>query len=407
MAEMMFDEKTLLDGNIFQYEGRLKSFMNKYVENGAILTTYYTVDELQSTVDRGSKAIDELFGKSAPLRYKKILDFPLYSMHSNNPEDVEEINGARDIGVEGDILIIPGTLIPSQYDFFTINHLKMTSLFEITSVTQDSMKVDGYYKLHYRLYSTTQDKIDNLEQRCTGTYHTQLNMVGSDRTPVIREEDHLKRKKIITLLDEMISLYKDMYYNRKHNCMLFEHDGETYFDRCGNEFLYRNGLMNVTHDTNVVMLNDKLDDPNSKYIYNLSIYKWLEMGASPTLIQRFPYMLLEASGFHNSSFNLWGDGHIKIIQPTMIVNGQNINPLMNFTFSSEQINMFMDSNNPPIGNQFNLLLWKFIYFNDTISLDDISDAVIMPLINSAKYEWDTFFFVPIVIYIINTILNMK
>lgn len=205
----------------------------------------------------------------------------------------------------------------------------------------------------------------------------------------------------------MIEFYKIMYYNERHNCMLFvDENNDTYFDRCCNEFLYRHNLMNIHQDSKVIMLNDKLSDPKGNYVYDLSIYKWLEMGASVDLLQRFPYIILYAGGFTNSSFNLWDEGDIKIIQPTSIVNGQNENKIAKFLLSEDQINTLMDDKMMP-NNVFDLLLWKYIHFPNSIGIDDIDDSMIMPLLNDNKYSWDTFFYVPIMIFIINEILNMK
>ena len=42
MSDLIFDEKTLYDGNIFKFEDRLQTHVNKYIEGGAILTIYFS-----------------------------------------------------------------------------------------------------------------------------------------------------------------------------------------------------------------------------------------------------------------------------------------------------------------------------------------------------------------------------
>ena len=192
MSQLIFDEQTMIDGNIFKFENRLKSHLNKYVENGATLVTLYNQDENSSTVDRGLRDIDELFGNRSPLRYKEIKNFPIYGFNQANPENTDE-QQVEDINIEGDCIILPSTIVPKQYDCFVVNHLKMVQLFEITSVTYDSMKVDGYYKIHYRLHSTSKETVEKVKKLVVqdGVYYTDLNAIGSNVNPIIREDDFI------------------------------------------------------------------------------------------------------------------------------------------------------------------------------------------------------------------------
>ena len=130
MSNLIFDESTMLDGNIFKFEERLHSQVNKYIENGAILTTYFSQDENSSTVDRGLKDIDSLFGKNSPLRYSEINNFPLYGFGQSNPNNSDE-QQIEDINVEGECIILPTTIVPKPMDFFIVKHLKMLALLYI------------------------------------------------------------------------------------------------------------------------------------------------------------------------------------------------------------------------------------------------------------------------------------
>ena len=52
-GQLIFDESTMINGNIFKFEDRLHSHMNKYIEKGSIFSIYFSQDENSSTVDRG------------------------------------------------------------------------------------------------------------------------------------------------------------------------------------------------------------------------------------------------------------------------------------------------------------------------------------------------------------------
>ena len=148
-GSLIFDEKTMINGNIFKYEQRLQSHMNKYIGTGAVLTTYFPLNENATTVDRGLQTEDQIFGRKSPLRFNQVNDFPLHEFGQANPENTDE-QQVEDILVEGDATILPQTIVPKQNDFFMVNHLKMNALFRVTSVTYDSMKREGFYKIHYR-----------------------------------------------------------------------------------------------------------------------------------------------------------------------------------------------------------------------------------------------------------------
>ena len=126
-GQLIFNEESLINGNIFKFEQRLQSHVNKYIENGGILTEYYSQREDATTVDRGTRDIDQLFGNKSPLRFNRIENLPLYGFGQANPDNTDE-QQIEDINVEGDCIILPSTIVPKPMDFFRINHLKMNAM---------------------------------------------------------------------------------------------------------------------------------------------------------------------------------------------------------------------------------------------------------------------------------------
>lgn len=407
MGNLVFDEKSLVDGNIFKYEERLHSHMNKYIDGGMILTTYYSQDQLATTVDRGTMGVDELFGTHSPLRFQKILDFPLYSMKANTPEDAEDVPNARDIQVEGDVHVLPGTIVPQQHDYFIINHMKMTSVFEVTSVSYDSMKVDGFYKIHYRLFSTNQLRIDQLEEKVVSVKFTDLNAVGGTMDPVISEDDMIRRRRCQSLIKELITSYRSMYYNDRHNCFLFFNTDTRLhiYDPCAGMFIQRHNLMN-DDSISTIMLTDKLGTNDMMEWYNKSIYKWIEVGAPVDLLQKFPYVVHDGYDFRQSSFYRYDDIEVRVMEPLKIgpyVDDRNVSYLVN----GQLFDLLFTPQIPPIHNEFVLLLWKYIHGRDQISMKDVDSSLLLPMMNYSQYQWDVFFFVPIIIHIINEIFQFN
>ncbi|MCM1221817.1 MAG: hypothetical protein NC548_45835 [Lachnospiraceae bacterium] len=406
MAGLIFDEKTMLDGNVFKFEQRLQSHMNKYVENGMILTTYFSQKESASTVDRGLQTIDELFGNKSPIRFNQINSFPLHGFGQTNPENTDE-QQIEDINVEGDATIIPMTITPKQNDFFMVDHLKMLAIFQVTSVSYDSMKQNGFYKIHYRLHSTSTDTLHDLQKQTVAVYHTDLNAIGSDINPIIIEKDFIKINQVHQMVNQMINSYRALFYNERHNCFIY-HDPETgmdLFDMCGNEFMSTYSIMNRRNSTKVIVLTDKLRDSQMPYFYNNSVYTWLELGAPMKMLQKFHYQLVDADGYPASSFYLWNDLNIKIIQPLATHQVGPNNQEYSF-FDENQFSAFMDDDPGPISSEYDKLIWKFIHKKDDMNIQDVSLDTADALINAVRHI-DTFLYTPIIVYIIRKILRMN
>lgn len=403
MADLIFSEEPLMRENIFKFEERLQSQANRYVENGGILTTYYNQDDDSTTVDRGTRDIDQLFGSNAPIRFNKINNFPIYGFGQANPENTDE-QQIEDIAVEGDATILPSTIVPRPYDHFIVNHLKMTALFQVTSVSYDSMKANGFYKIHYRLFSTEKETINKLNKQQTGEYHTELSAIGTSMNPILREDDYVYKAKIQKMVRHMIMSYRSMFYNERHNCFLYHNPetGDDIFDPCGSEFISKFSLMNGYNCAKVIVLDTKIRDIQFMQYYNNSVYNWLEMDAPLRLLWKFHYILNSSKGYPYSSFELWGE-EVQVIQPISTKQaGQNFQEYS--IFDHTQLDALMDPNTPP-ANEYELLIWKFIHNRSSVSMHDISLYTGDALFSNVN-NFDVFLYTPIIIYIIRTILGL-
>lgn len=404
-GQLIFNEESMINGNVFKFEQRLQTHVNKYIENGMILTTYYSQRDSSTTVDRGFQDVDKLFGKGSPLKYNRINNLPLFGFGQANPENTDE-QQIEDINIEGETQVVPNTVVPKQSDFFQVNHLQMVALFQVTSVNYDSMKPNGYYKIHYRLISTSEDTIKELQDQVVETYETELNAVGSNLNPIIREDDFHYRNKVRMLVNQMIMNYRAMYYNEKHNCFLYHHPdmGLDWFDMCGNEFIAKFSLMNAENSGRVIVLHDKLQERQKLWYYSNSVYSWIELGAPTRMVRRFFFDLIYAEGYPYSSFARWGEGDVQVMQP--FANQQeDINNQRYSFFDDTTLQALMDDKREPLG-EFEKLLWKYMYKPNQLVIHDVPLTIADTLINSVRHL-DTFLYTPIIIFIIRRILGMN
>lgn len=407
MSGFVFSEETLINGNLFKFEQRLKSHVSKYVEgSGELLTTYFSQDENSSTVDRGIQDVDQLFGNKAPSKYIQINNLPLTQFTPTTPENTEE-QQLNDIGVEGDAVILPGTIVPKEFDFFIVNHLKMYALFEVTSVQYDTMKVEGYYKIHYRLHTTSHETIDKFKStQVIAINYTDLNAIGSKRNPIISEDNFVLRSKIEKMVNGIITSYRALFYNERHNCFMYFDPQERlyYFDTCANEFMAKYSLMNFQNSGSVIVLHNKLRDQRFAYRYNNSVYNWVEGGCPSRLLQKFLYSCEFASNYIESSFYLYGEGdEVQIIVPKEAKNPGKYEKFYSI-FDDDQLSSFLDTSNEPNSSYFDILLWRFINKQGSLSLEDV--PLYLGDISNLMHR-DVYFYVPIVVYIIRLILDLN
>ena len=405
MSEFIFDQSAMINGNIFKFEDRLHTKLNRFSNGGTILVTYFSQDDPSITVDRGTRNIDELFGQNSPLRYNEIKNLPINGLTPATPENQEELQ-VSDISVEGDATILPSTIVPAQMDFFIIDHLKMCALFEVTDVSYDNMKVDGHYKIHYRLHSTAPATIEKLRHQVIQVFHTDMNEVGGTRDAVIREDDFLYREKIQRMMADMLDSYKAMFYDKTHNCFLYQDRklGLRIFDLCGNHFMAKHGIMNQSNGLQYIALQDKLYEPKLPYYYSQSIYHWLEQHAPASLIQKFSYHLVSSDLYPYSSFALWYDTDVYVMHPLSIPEAKTykVDPVYTF-FQEDQFKALIDHNKKP-NNVYEALLWDFIY-HDKMGLQDIS-LHLADFLNAGMDQKEIYLYTPIILYIIQVILGL-
>lgn len=401
MAQLIFDEKTLYNDGLFKFEERLHTPIDRYIDEGAILVRYYSQDENASTVDRGIQDIDSLFGSNAPIRYNCISDFPLYSFTPITPENAGDEN-IEDFNAEGDCIILPSTIIPKPWDFFVIQHLKQLGIFSVREISYDSMKPDGYYKIHYKLQSTSREVLQRLDAQVVARYNTELSAIGTRVNPVIREDEFILRSKTSRLVNEMISSYRALFYNDRHNCFLY-FDPElrmNIFDQCGNEFMAKHSLMNIPNSNSVVILHDKLYDTGLPLKYMNSVYHWMEMDAPLSRLQKFHYDFLTSNGYSYSSFTEWMD-EVLVIEPINLTN-VGLNHQEHCYFPKDMYNSL--SSNVVPNNPYERLLWTYIH-HDSVSLSDVPDNLGAVLMNGSDSK-EIWMYTPLIIFILKKILSM-
>ena len=118
----LLNEQSMLENNAFEFENRLNSQVTRFLDKNPTFVTYYHVNVNESTVDEGFRDIEAILSHRSPLRFQKIINFPLYGIEAIvlNLSDNEQ---GLDTNFEGEAIILPNTIKPLQNDFFIINYV--------------------------------------------------------------------------------------------------------------------------------------------------------------------------------------------------------------------------------------------------------------------------------------------
>lgn len=309
MAGLIYDEQSLVENQMYKYDQFLHSRINKYTGDGRTLVTYYSINDSKSSTSLGMETHYQLIGKDSPLRFDKIENMVLLGFSQLVPEDGNASStSVRNYNLSGESTVIPGTVMPKENEFFIVNHLNMVHVFRITQVSQDGLNTDGSYKIMYVLFSTNPKDIDQLNRQVVGTYVMDLQTIGGeDLTPVISKEDHVLRSRLIQMVDDMVENYIARYYDSTHNCFICHLNGVSLFDLCGNMFMAKHGIMiRDNSNGNIVLNENKVNDPRIDMLYQKSPYKWIERDAPYRYLDTFKYYITKGYNYVDSSFARYG-----------------------------------------------------------------------------------------------------
>lgn len=283
-----FDEKLLVNNNIFKYEDKLNSAFTRFLETTPTYVTYYNINTIESTVDLGFSNVDKILGAQSPLKYAEVKNFPIYGMEAIqlDIDDAEEgLTGSFD---NGELIILPDTIIPYPDDFFILEHKGMDFLFRVTGVQYDTIKSNNFYKISFSIkYVTKEDTVKILEQ-VTEKYTCIVDNIGTEDKCIIEDGVYELLKRMKYLYDDIATRYKLFFYHKKYNVIMY-YDQEQQlgiYDRYVNMFIQKHGLLYDKEKHRTIYLNNEDETCCFALEYDNSLFRTFE---SRKKIKRYPY----------------------------------------------------------------------------------------------------------------------
>lgn len=392
---ILINEKKMIEDNIFQYEEKLKSPMGRYLETTPTFVTYYHVNVDETTVDEGFKDVASIIGFRSPIKFKKITEFPLYGIDQIVLQLQEQEQGL-DTEYSGEAIILPNTIKPLVNDFFMIPYLHDVYLFRVTEIIYDNVMPDNFYKINFQLEFIDQEKVEALAKQSTESYTCILDNIGSENKCIIETESIEKINKIDEMYNDIADTYLKLFYDSKHNSLLGDlGKGKKLYDPFQTDFVNKHSLFNKKNNLKTILLTEQIDDNKHKLKYEKSIYRFIER-RDYRRVNNFRFAYFQGSTYHETSFYRWSDTNVQVLDILPDISEESMCVLSDEFVMSIKTNGFTES-------EYAELIQKFVR-NEDISINDIPldlNDVLMDLDNNLEL----FFFVPIILYIIQTIVN--
>lgn len=389
------DEKRMVEENVFEYEQRLKSPVSRFIESTPTFVTYYHLNPDVTTTDDGFKDVNSIIGYRSPLRFNKIDSFPLYGIEQIILQ-LQDTDQGLDSSYEGEATIVPGSIKPLENDFFIIPYLREPYMFRVTEIMYDTIMPDNYYKIGFKLEYLDDGKVQEIENQVYENYTCLLENIGTENNCLIQVESKEKIDKIDAMYDDMASTYKSIFYNERHNCFLGEIGcGQFLYDPLQTEFINEHQLFNKKHDLQCLMLTDQFTDSKRRIKYERSIYRFIER-RNPNLVKNFNYDIYAGINNRETSFYRWMEKTIYILDNPAELSENSKSILSDDFVSSIKSNGFTASEHAE-------LIKRFVR-NEKLTINDIPLTLHEELL-TLDGNMEVFFFTPIIMYIIKTIVN--
>ena len=394
---MLINEKRMVDDTLFHYEQRFHSPLSRFIDKTPTFTTYFHIADDASTTSEGFNSIDDYLGDSSPIRYRRIENFPLYGLDQILLQ-IEDTDQGLDRSYEGEATLINSTITPCRNDMFMIPSLKDFYIFKVITVNSDHIMSDNYYRVGFSLQYIDREKATWLNKQTVEKYNCVLENIGTEKKCLIRSDIYDKIGKLEEMYTNMVDIYISVFYNERYNCFLGELDGPCtlLYDPFQVEFMLRHDLMNQKNRLDVIVPTEHFTDSKRRLKYERSIYRFFER-RDLSLISNFKYNTFQGVNNPETAFAHYVDNTVFIVD---IPQSKYIPDCANQIFSDDFVAAVKV--NGPVETRYGKLLKDYIR-NDEMTIDDVPLDLMEELL-SLNADIEIFFLVPIMLYIIRTLI---
>lgn len=310
MARIQSVEKSkFINENIEIYSKNKIGQYSKFLDKNPIFVTYYHICNTLSRVDVGTGGVENEIGSRSPIKYNKILQFPVYNIPEIKPDIVYDEAG-YDIDMDlTDIVVLPNTIKPTPGDYFILEFPGIKQyLFRVNNFRYNTIQSNDYYSLDCDIY----DIGNNLDEKyfkdiTIDEYQTVFDNIGTQDRCFVKTTDMSYLNNIVDLYYKLRDYYKAAFYKPELNtftCQMGDNNG-TQFWVCDP---YLEGFINKSHiyydenieDTIILTINN-LMDPKYEMIFSKTLYDAV-LKRSTEMLCLYPYVYYSFNDKRSSTF---------------------------------------------------------------------------------------------------------
>lgn len=330
MAKLINVEKSkYINQNMEIYSKNKIGQYSKFLNKNPVYVTYYSINLQMSRADVGTGGIESELGENSPIKFNKILGFPVYNIPELKPDITFDESG-MDIELDiNDVQVLPNTIKPKPVDYMIL-HIPGAKeiLFRVNNFEYNTVQSNDFYSISLDI----KDIGDNLEEtRMKGqiveTYQTIFENIGTQDRCFIRIDDIDKLNTIVKTLNQLKEFYINAFYNRDTNSFLLM---DNYPCHCNNDaILYDAYLEKFIGDSNIyyednnesalVLTANDIMPPNFNYLYTRTLW----------------YAVLNRSMDFLNKFNYWYQSPISKPFSTFRIHDLNVNSVKVISVKNE------------------------------------------------------------------------
>lgn len=356
-----------------------------------VICTYYNINKDFSSLDPGSKLSMDNIGSESPIRYNRIYDFIIYGF--NRVELNTEVGdfGLEANSVEGECYILPNTIVPTEGDYFEVEHIKDSSwLFIVKDVQKDTLdNGSNTYKISYKLEYIDHNEI---QSRIVYNYRLIEKREGTNIASIVRCEDY----DIAKLMDEKAVMLKEyfqeLFYSNKVQTFIYVDVTEfRVYDPFMIEFLIRNKILDNSSEE-YIHVTHQIPVTNTFSIdYDKTFYRAFEKRDIKKLVCSSRYTNIDYIKGYGTTFATRYEDYFRATYVEM--------PGYNTCCIDDEIVDFITTNKLYNDDKEQIVpIWRNIiikYFNNTdITIEELES------INEIDFSYskDAFYTIPLLIF---------
>lgn len=397
MAQMMSTTFTESVRNVTGfYNDLIHNPFYTFNDKKPVIATYYNINKDYSSLDPGSKLHYDDLGKDSPITFNVIYDTLLFGGNKVELNVENDEFGIEADKITGEYHILPNTFIPTEGDYFELDHIENNSyLFQVNDVQPDTLDNGANaYKISFTLSRLSNEEI---QQNIVNRFRMIESREGTNIISVVRCEDY----DIAVAFNERATMlkayYKELFYNEKVQTFIFSDlTGYHIYDPYMIEFLIRNKILENDPES-YIYINHKIKPVATFGInYNRTFFRAFEKNNVDALVSSNRTGIFNKIKTYAGTFATRYEDYFSFEYTSGVISGYGMNCVPDdFVFRVKEKTYFSEENDV---DNYQSNLWKNIiikYFSgDTISKEELEciDSI------DIKCAKEAFYFIPLLIF---------